>query len=95
MSKESRGLEENREKLRAMGFDVRSATEDDPIYATGLMVGGKVWRESAPATSPNSTEAPALDSFEESEEDGKRQGALRIARWKHQNEQLLGKGKKD
>ena len=46
-------------------------------------------------------EAPTSDSRDdldpnrpETEEDGERAGALRMARWKHQNAQLRGKGKK-
>lgn len=75
-------------KLTYKGF----VPKDDPMFSTGPKLFSR--RESTPSspTSASATdgEMPAKSgSVEtETEQDEKKQGALRLARWRHQNEQL-------
>lgn len=80
-------------------IDRGSAKPDDPIYSTGPeMFSLQRFRPSTP-TSPSATavvsQAASSSAAEplETEADGTRAGALRVARYQHQNKQLAEQAK--
>lgn len=68
---------------------------DDPMFSTGPeLISRRASTpsfETSPSATTGATRAMSDSAPSETEQDGKEQGALRLARWRHQNEQLKRK----